>query len=285
MTIYMSKVWGFSVPVGPLQFGTVGWRDRSRFELLKPGDRVVLVGTMGPPTEEKNYGRLLGMMEPTLEPVYSRDYDLRNWAQDYDDGGNYRWPYALRNLHAWRFVDPPRLQDISSRRFGMDAVTGIVPLTDEEAEKVMWENLEPVELLPPAAQARQRVERGGLSSRRISPPPQSIRQGVMYLRNSPAFTYVMAITGKACGLEAYKIGWAFDVALRARQFNQAAMPELGGLAYRIKLTHLWETAREAFAMEQRLLRFFDDQRHGSNHEVVYDVRGAKLEEIFVRFSR
>lgn len=79
----MSKVWGFSVPAGPLQFGTVRWRDRSRFKLLKPGDRVVLVGTMGPPTEERNRGRLLGMMEPTLEPVYSRDYDLQKWKQDY----------------------------------------------------------------------------------------------------------------------------------------------------------------------------------------------------------
>ncbi len=44
--IFITKVWGFSPPVGPLQFSSDGWRRNAR-EVLKPGDLVVLVGTKG----------------------------------------------------------------------------------------------------------------------------------------------------------------------------------------------------------------------------------------------
>lgn len=286
MTIFLSKVWDFTVPAGPLQFSTVGWRDRARFELLHDGDRVVFVGTLGEPTAEKNRGRLLGMMEPTRVPVMSRDYDLRAWPQDFNDAGQYKWPYALINRRAWRFPEQPLWKEtITDRRFNMDAVQGIVPLTPTEAEKVLAQELEDVPLLPLTVQAERRVDGSSIVARRVSPPPGLTRQGVMYLRNCEAFTYAMEITGKACTLPAFKIGWAFDFRLRARQFNQASMPELGGLTYQPKLHHLWGTAREAYAMEQRLLRHFDSRRHGANHEIVYDVVLDDIAGAFEKFSR
>jgi hypothetical protein len=55
MTIYMTKVWRFDEPVGPLQFSTPGWRDRVRAD-LKPGDLVVLVGTKTENTDENERG-------------------------------------------------------------------------------------------------------------------------------------------------------------------------------------------------------------------------------------
>lgn len=38
MAIFMTKVWGFEEPAGPLQFGKEGWRDRAREE-LKAGEQ------------------------------------------------------------------------------------------------------------------------------------------------------------------------------------------------------------------------------------------------------
>ena len=129
MTVYLTKVWGFDAPVGPLAFSFEGWRDRAR-KMLRPGDLVLLVGTKSAPTPEEDQGRLLGMMEPTTEPVMALDYDLRPRPQDFDQARRYRWPYGLINLRAWRFPDHPPLERISERRFNMDAVQGIAPLTD-----------------------------------------------------------------------------------------------------------------------------------------------------------
>lgn len=59
MTVWMTKVWGFGEPVGPLQFSTEGWRARARSQLQR-GDVVVLVGTKGGETQEGERGLLLG---------------------------------------------------------------------------------------------------------------------------------------------------------------------------------------------------------------------------------
>jgi hypothetical protein len=94
MSIFITKTWGFSVPCGPLQFGTEGWRARARSE-LKPGDLVVIVGTKGPQTQSVEQGRLLGIMEPTTEVVLWQDFDLPTRPEHFDDEGEYRWPFGL----------------------------------------------------------------------------------------------------------------------------------------------------------------------------------------------
>jgi len=53
--VYMTKVWGLSAPVGPLQFATAGWR-KNALSKLKSGDLVVLVGTGGPETKDEEKG-------------------------------------------------------------------------------------------------------------------------------------------------------------------------------------------------------------------------------------
>ncbi len=102
----------------------------------------------------------------------------------------------------------------------------------------------------------------------------------MHMRRAPAFTYAMAIEGAS---SAYKIGWAFDWRHRERQFNQAAMPELGGLRYRIAFEQLWDTAMDAFRMEQSILRTFDESRHASNREVVARVDRRSLERAWIAY--
>ena len=76
----------------------------------------------------------------------------------------------------------------------------------------------------------------------------------------------MRLEGAA--VPAFKIGWAFDWKQREQQFNQVAMPLVGGLRYRTVFHEIWETAFDAFRMEQSLLRLFGAARHPQNREIV-----------------
>jgi hypothetical protein len=279
MTIYMTKVWGFMTPVGPLQFSKPGWRDRAR-EVLKQGDLVVLVGTKGEPTDPAEQGRLLGMMEPTTQVVMSIDFDLHPRSVDYDESGQYRWPYGLLNKRAWKFLEPRALLDnISAREFHMDSALGIVELTDAEAAAVTKLPREEVELLAPT-KTYARVHGDEAARRRGAPPPTTLRKGIMHLRAAPAYTYLMKVEGAK--EKFYKIGWAFDYQARQRGFNLVALPDLGGLRYRTSLFELWDTARQAFGMEQAILRLFNSARHPSNREILHGVTHDELQAAWIK---
>ena len=275
----MTKTWGFGIPCGPLQFSTEGWRARARAS-LKPGDLVVIVGTKGPRTLPAEQGRLLGIMEPTTDVAFWQDFDLPTRPEHFDEEGEYRWCYGLRNRTAWKILDRRPLEEIASREFHMDSALGIVPLTEQEAAAVIELVREPVELLL-SIRTRARIEGEEAARRRAAPPPTTMRQGVMHLRRAPAYTYLMAIEG-AQGI-AFKIGWAFEYNARQQQFNQFALPDIGGLRYVTRLHRLWDTARDAFAMEQAILRRFDQKRHRSNREVIHGVEYTRLEAAWVDY--
>lgn len=58
MAVYLTKTWGFASPSGPLQFSQRGRRERAR-EALRPGDLVVIVGTVGEETDLEERGKIL----------------------------------------------------------------------------------------------------------------------------------------------------------------------------------------------------------------------------------
>lgn len=278
MKMFITKVWSFSAPVGPLQFSLEGWRDRAR-NMLKLGDLVVIVGTKGDPTDPRDQGRLLGMVEPTTEVVMSLDFDLHPKSRDFDEEGKYRWPYGLLNRRAWKFSEPrPLLEKITERDFHMDAALGIVELTASESAVIEKLPREELELLAPI-KAYARVHGEAAARRRGAPPPTTTRRGVMHLRAAPAYTYLMKMEGSS--EEAYKVGWAFDYRAREKTFNLAALPQLGGLRYRSRLFQLWDTARQAFSMEQAILREFDGARHPANREIIHGVSFEKLQAAWI----
>ncbi len=274
MTMFMTKVWGFRGPSTPLQFSTEGWRANAR-ELLQhaPGAVVLLVATKGPQVDEQDKGRLQGVMEPTLEPVMSLDFDVQTRPEDFDENGNYKWPFGLLNRRAWRLLDHPLLDEISDRDFHMDSALGLVEMTPEEEAKVRSLRWEPIELLK-SVRVNTRIEGKDAARRRGAPPPTTTRAGIMHMRNAPAHTYAMRVVGAS--EIAFKIGWAFDAKARQREFNLASIPVLGGLSYEIKLIHLWNTARSAFLMEQLVLRHFDTHRHAANREVITGISDETL---------
>lgn len=280
MTLYLTKTWGFSSPSGPLQFSTNGWRTNAR-NALKSGDMVLIVGTKGSETDEDERGRILGLMEPTKHVVSSLDYDLIRGPQDLDAAGNYKWPFGLELVRAWRFDDPrPLLTDLTARRFNMDSAQGIVPLEPSEETSILALPRTEVGLLSAIA-ARARVEGADAARRKAAPPPTTERTGIMHMRRAPAFTYAMEIQGAK--QPAIKIGWAFDWAQRERALNHAAMPAIGGLRYKTRLHQLFHTAKDAFRMEQWILRRFDHRRHASNVEVVTPLTLDELQSAWTDY--
>lgn len=281
MKVWMTKVWGFGEPVGPLQFSTEGWRSRAR-EQLKDGGYVVLVGTKGTQTRDEEQNAILGMMEPTTEPVMALDYLTPRGPEDLNDLGQYKWPFGLLNKAAWRFDEPrARLADVSHRAFSMDSAQGIVRLTDEEAARVLALPRTPVSLAQ-SIEATARIEGDSAARRRGAPPPTTSRRGVMHMRRAPAFTYALAISrtqgvGRADLHVGFKIGWAFDWEARMRTFNHTAMPLLGGLRYAPRLKQLWPTAMAAYRMERAVLGRFNNARHRHNHEIITDIAADALD--------
>ena len=278
MRIFLTKVWSWSVPVGPLQFSKKGLRE-SALQMLESGDRVILVGTKGKLTPVDMQGRVLGAMEPTKDRVMSLDYPVIRFEED-DKDGQYKWPFGLNNTRAWSFPDRPLLSEITDRQFNMDSAQGIVPLEDEEVERILKSEWREEKLLKRTAQAEARINP---AKKQTAPPPTTSRRGVMHMRRAQAFSYVMKV--ESAHPRSFKIGWAFDFRRRAEEFNHASMPELGGLRYVPILYHLWDTARMAYSMEQRLLREFIENRHPGNQEIVVGVEAAKLEQSWIKSVR
>lgn len=278
MTVYVTKVWGWEEPIGPLVFGDVGWLENA-VSKLEQGDQVVLVGTLDDPTIPSEQGRLLGIMEPTKERVRSLDFPRSYKDRDYDDEGNYKWPHGLLNARAWTLIDRPFLHDIAPRKFSMDAVRGIVPLLPEEAALLAGLKRRPAEMARPTAIAEERIAQATGEARYTAPPPTTKRPGIMHMRRARAYTYMMELHG--ADSPSFKIGWAFDWKQREKTFNHASMPSLGGLRYQTALYHLWDTARLAFAMEQRLLRRFQLNRHAKNSEILTGVPRADIERVWL----
>ena len=96
----------------------------------------------------------------------------------------------------------------------------------------------------------------------------------MHMRRAPACTYAMKVVGARPS--AFKVGWAFSYKERARRFNHAAMPGLGGLEYKPFRFHLWGSARQAYVMERKLLSLLSGRLHADNSEIAFGLSEDEL---------
>lgn len=291
MTMYVSKVWGFDIPCGPLVFNSEGWRDNSA-KKLKAGDRVILVGTKGEDTAPEDQNRVLGMMEPSQQPVSTLDFPLspNTNTRHFRPDGTYRWPYGLLNYRAWQFEPGLFLDAVAPREgtpFGTAAAAGIVPLTPEEEARVLAHPHHEVPLLR-SFYTDRKVHGAQEARRRAAPPPtEGIRRSAMHMRRAPAFVYWFRLVREReiagdtkAEIVGHKIGWAFDWEKRLRQFNAVALGPIGGLEYKKFAAQDLPTARIAFSAEQEMLRRFDMRRHPANREVLTGVRTEVVKEVW-----
>ena len=282
MTVYLTKTWGFDSPSGPLVFRQNGSRKSAR-SVLKDGDLVVIVGTMTSPTLIEQRGKILGLMEPTKEIANTLDYDLVTFPDHFDEGANTAGPSHWNCAERGNFwsQEPCSLpyRPASSVRFR----TGDCTADTAKRPNIGAPARGGWRLLHQSIRTKTRIDLEGPDSARkkAAPPPTTRRNGIMHMRRMSAFTYAMEI--EHASQSAFKIGWAFDHKARARQFNLSSLPKLGGLRYKIRLERLWDTAFDAFRMEQWLLRNFDTLRHPSNREVVCPIDLKSVEAAWVEY--
>ena len=110
-------------------------------------------------------------------------------------------------------------------------------------------------------------------------PAEAVRCGIMHMRRAPAFVYWfrLEVRGEVVG---HKIGWAFDWKQRLRQFNSISLNTLGGLLYKPSKYQLFNSASEAFRIEQQILKDCDGCRHPSNREVLSGINTPQVEEVW-----
>ena len=279
MKLFLSKVRNWDVPVGPMQFSSSGWRENA-FRQLLPGDRIVLAGTKSLGVPEDVKGNLLGAIEPSGEFVDTLDFIVPERSDDFTNG-KYRWPCSLMNRRAWSLPPNIKLKDICHRKIGRISARTIVPLNVEEEERILALEWNEEELLERTVQESSRLEKKLGNRKRYSPPPTTIRSSVIVGRGH-AYTYAMKIVGASPN--AFKIGWAFDYQLRARQFNHASMPSLGGVNYEPIRFELWDTVWDAYDMEQALLDRLAKWRHPVNHEIVQGLSDSELFTAWLRIT-
>lgn len=58
------------------------------------------------------------------------------------------------------------------------------------------------------------------------------------------------------------------------------MPDPNGLLYRVHRTQLFDTARQAYHVEQAVLEAFDAKRHHHNREILRGVRTEEIEKVW-----
>jgi hypothetical protein len=286
MTMFVSKVWGFDNPCGPLVFNLRGWRDNSAGR-LKRGDRVILVGTKGEETADKDRNRVLGMMEPSTIHVATSDFALSipNDSRMFRADGTYRWPFGLLNYRSWEFAPGLFLDAVAPRQgnpFGSAAAAGIVPLTADEESRVLAHPLHEIPLLKPSISADRKLYGDQAAKKRGAPvPTEGVRRGIMHMRDASASVYwfQLVLDGKIVG---HKIGWAFEWRRRLQLFNSVSLSPLGGLLYKVHRVQEFDKARQAFNVEQRILRNLDQQRHPGNREVLTGIAPAKIDEVWDR---
>jgi hypothetical protein len=241
---------------------------------------------MGEETAPEDRNRIMGMMEPSTEPVASTDFiipDQTNRRFFREDGG-FRWPYGLLNYRAWEFAPGLFLADVAPREgnpFGSAAAAGIVPLTAEEESRVLVHAHFEVPLLT-SLRTDSRLFGEDEARRRNAPPPaEGVRRGIMHMRQGMAHVYWFRLAADN-QIVGHKIGWAFDYRQRLRQFRAVSMSALGGLQYQAHRFQSLESARLAFKVEQGILRTFDQHRHRSNREVLTGLDTSQIEQVWDR---
>ena len=286
---FLTKVWGYEPDVYPmLGFNTAGARDKFLRE-SRPGDWVVMAGTLGGQTPPEQRGRLLGMAQlgttkvDVIAVLESLDYAFED--EHFDAQGNYRWPFGLPFLRALRFVGLPDVKEL----FG-DYLPGTewAAYALNIAEKIgahapaLIEGLETAQLdirdAPVLRQARGlqdtlRLARDGATG----PGPSTSRAGS---ERAPGEGYAYMLRLEGARRAAFKVGRSTDVAGRIAQLNKGLVPSVTGCRWVLEQHQRFPSEEQAHGFEQAVHRRL--RRHLAEGETeIYVTLRSEVEQAWV----
>jgi hypothetical protein len=132
--LFATKVWGSAldgrVPIAT--FGSSGHVNRL-LRLASHGDRLVMVGTKTEHTGQENRGRILSMCEFGFQPLRSLDYLKKEELdpRDFDEKGNFKFPFGVPMVRAWAFDEKPLLSDVIKQKLTMLSTPGAEEIITE----------------------------------------------------------------------------------------------------------------------------------------------------------
>jgi hypothetical protein len=147
--VFVTGMWGYN----PAREGYVGFTNQSTRDrliaLYQPGDLMLIVGQRGEYSDERDVGRLLGIVdlapEPILEPERMSPEAYREKVAKF---GADRWRYALPIKRAWimgREVKANAILPISyAHKFARSVGSSFRQLTPEETARVLGLPVRPV---------------------------------------------------------------------------------------------------------------------------------------------
>jgi hypothetical protein len=231
---------------------------KSYLNRANPGALVCLVATKGKNTKEEDKGRILGIVETGSALVNAESLILKMNGgkisrRDYDEHGNFKWPYGVSLKKAWYFPEKPIADDIIGR-LNFSSVSGCELLSGEAARRVLRKkrtaaHLTDVELFPTPPDSKDPPLNDSKNKPARGVPPAVSGYQVTRTKMT-SFVYVLHFQGT----DIFKAGWAFDVVARARDINQHIPSEVLQQQWEVFLWRRYSDQFQAYGAEQRLLQ-------------------------------
>lgn len=273
--IFGTRFWGFNPEEEPF-CGFVHRGTQSKLIAnTKRGDLILVLGTKTKMTADSDKGRLLGLIEFERNAVNSEDFlteNSKNNENFYDEKGQFKWPFALPALRAWRFAHKPKVNEVIGRQLSMAAITDVDVLSDKEIKLVLKEKVYEVKL-PPTRTTLRRSKLANNSklklsgSDQIGPPPSSWSKTVSR-QDGPTATYLFQFGNT----DVWKIGISQNPKRRCDNLNFSVPVEITKANWGIKMTQMHSNGIEAYNMEQHLLRKLE--KYSKGHERVQCPRST-----------
>ncbi|MGB8322435.1 MAG: hypothetical protein WCE52_05680 [Candidatus Acidiferrum sp.] len=254
--VFATKVWGLDFDGAPLLVFSKDGNRRSYLNRAEPDALVCLVATKGKNTKDDDKGKILGIVKCGSVLVNAESHLLKisgskRAGRDYDDHGNFKWPYGLSLKRAWYFPDEPIAADVIGK-LHFSSVSGCELLSDKAARRVLRErrtaaHLTDIELFAPPSKNSRR--KSGVAKPGRGPPPAVSGYQVTRTKMT-SFVYVLHFQN----MDIFKVGWAFDVEARAKDINQHIPSEVLRQQWEIFLWRRYSDQFQAYDAEQRLLR-------------------------------
>ena len=259
LRLFLTKVWGFEPESYPaLGFNSEGGRLKFLRE-SSPGDWVVLAGTLGSETNINDRGRLLGKVQLGPEKVnveeVLRSVGYQIPANQYNQAGEYRWPFGLPLISAQRFLTKPDLfavlgSYLSGTQWAAFALDVREKLSADAQAKLEALPSEPVEIVQAPAIVRQRERQRAFVLNRgtTGPGPSTIRTASNRAAGE-GFVYVLELQGAR---NVFKIGYSADVEVRLAAHNKPLLPSVTGYLWKVLITQRFPTELQAYNFEQKI---------------------------------
>jgi hypothetical protein len=265
MKMFIKRFWGFDPLYWPIVAFSMRGSLGALLEQSEAGDTIAFVGTKGPETQEHERGKLLGIAEFGRSKFHSRQaLPPRSFAEaEKGAGGDIKWPHAVLITRAWRFTDSPlpEMTATLGRQLPMSAMSNTVLLTDIERDRILGLAREEIDVAQTnfISNERDRIAKIVGPGGTMGPVPSSFLSKVHRDALREASTYAYQF-GSA---NVWKIGWAHDPIERLSDLNKHVPHELLKQKWGGGWTQKWASAEQAYDMEQRVLRSFNnDQLYG-----------------------